>query len=41
YRDAFRCSLSSVRFLRDSTGRIAEMSIGEPRVWDLRFRRVR
>lgn len=41
YRDAFRCSLGSVRFLRDSTGRITEMSIGEPRVWDLRFRRVR
>ncbi|HEY2017818.1 MAG TPA: serine hydrolase domain-containing protein [Bryobacteraceae bacterium] len=40
YRDGFNCSLGSVRFLRDSAGRITELSVGEPRVWDLRFRRV-
>lgn len=40
YRDGFRSSLGSVRFLRDSTGRVIELSLGDPRVWDLRFRRV-
>jgi CubicO group peptidase (beta-lactamase class C family) len=41
YRDGFSSSLGSVRFLRDSAGRVNELSIGEQRVWDMRFRRVR
>ncbi|HTA68323.1 MAG TPA: serine hydrolase domain-containing protein [Bryobacteraceae bacterium] len=41
YRDGFSSSLGSVRFLRDSAGRFTELSIGEQRVWDMRFRRVR
>jgi hypothetical protein len=41
YRDGFRAAqLGSVRFLRDAAGRINELSIGESRVWDLRFRKV-
>jgi CubicO group peptidase (beta-lactamase class C family) len=41
YRDGFSSSLGSVRFLRDSAGHVTELSIGEQRVWDMRFRRVR
>ena len=41
YRDGFSSSLGSVRLLRDSTGRVTELSVGEQRVWDMRFRRVR
>jgi hypothetical protein len=41
YRDGFSSSMGSVRFVRDGAGRIAELSVGESRVWDLRFRRVR
>ncbi|HEY1338192.1 MAG TPA: serine hydrolase domain-containing protein [Bryobacteraceae bacterium] len=37
YRDGFSSSLGSVRFLRDGSGRVTGMSIGEGRVWDLRF----
>jgi hypothetical protein len=40
YRDGFSCSLGSVRFIRDAAGRVIEMSVGGPRVWDLRLRRV-
>jgi hypothetical protein len=40
YRDAFSSSFGSVRFVRDASVRITEMSVGEDRVWDLRFRRV-
>lgn len=39
YADAFQCSLGSVRFLRGAEGKVIGMSIGEPRVWDLRFTR--
>jgi len=40
YKDGFNApGLGSVRFLRDATGKVTEMSIGESRVWDLRFRR--
>lgn len=40
YRDGFTApSLGSIRFLRNSSGRVTELSIGESRVWDLRFRR--
>ena len=41
YRDGFSSSLGSVRFLRDPSDRITELSVGEQRVWDMRFRRVR
>jgi CubicO group peptidase (beta-lactamase class C family) len=41
HRDGFSSSLGSVRFLRDSAGRVTELSVGEQRVWDMRFRRVR
>jgi hypothetical protein len=39
YRDAFSSGIGSVRFLRDANGKVTEMSLGESRVWDLRFRR--
>jgi hypothetical protein len=41
YRDGFDSPIGSVRFLRDTTGRVTELSVGEQRVWDMRFRRVR
>ena len=40
YRDAFSSPIGSVRFLRDAAGKVTELSLGESRVWDLRFRRV-
>jgi CubicO group peptidase (beta-lactamase class C family) len=39
YTDAFDSPLGSVRFLRDAAGKITALSVGEPRVWDLRFTR--
>jgi hypothetical protein len=40
YQDGFENDeLGSVRFLRDASGRINEMSLGSARVWDLRLRR--
>jgi hypothetical protein len=41
YRDGFSSTLGSVRFMRDSAGRVTELSVGEQRVWDMRFNRVR
>jgi hypothetical protein len=41
YKGSFRSSLGSVRFLRDATGRVNELSVSESRVWDLRFRKTR
>jgi CubicO group peptidase (beta-lactamase class C family) len=41
YRDGFNSGLGSVRFIRDPSGQITELSVGDSRVWDLRFRRVR
>jgi CubicO group peptidase (beta-lactamase class C family) len=41
YRDGFNSTLGSVRFMRDAQGHVSELSIGEQRVWDIRFRRVR
>lgn len=41
YRDAFSSNLGSIRFLRDSDGKVSEISLGESRVWDLRFHRVK
>jgi CubicO group peptidase (beta-lactamase class C family) len=40
YRDAFRSSLGSVRFIRDSSGHVVEMSFATGRMWDLRLRRT-
>jgi CubicO group peptidase (beta-lactamase class C family) len=40
YKDGFSSQLGSVRFLRDSTGKVTAMSIGESRVWDLRLPRA-
>jgi hypothetical protein len=40
YHDGFSSSLGSVRFIRDSGGRVIEMSIGQQRVWDLRLPRI-
>jgi CubicO group peptidase (beta-lactamase class C family) len=41
YRDGFSSALGSIRFIRDAGGRVTELSLGEQRVWDMRFRRVR
>jgi hypothetical protein len=38
--DGFSASVGSVRFMRDSGGHVTEMSIGYPRMWDLRLRRI-
>ncbi len=37
--DSFSCALGSIRFLRDGNGRVVALSVGGPRVWDLRFAR--
>jgi hypothetical protein len=40
YRDGFQApNLGSVRFLRDASGKVTSLSVGEARVWDLRFRK--
>jgi hypothetical protein len=39
YADAFQSPLGSVRFLRDTTGKIVALSLAASRVWDLRFTR--
>jgi hypothetical protein len=31
----------SIRFIRDSSGKVSGLSAGDSRVWDLRFSRVR
>lgn len=41
YRDGFSSQLGSIRFLRDTGGQVTELSLGESRVWDLRFRKLR
>jgi len=38
-KDAFKCDLGSVRFMRDKIGKIVALSLGGSRVWDLRFTR--
>ncbi len=40
YHDGFDSKLGSVRFLRDHRGQIIGLSLGDSRMWDLRFRRV-
>ena len=40
YRDGFNApGLGSVRFLRDGAGKVTALSVGQARVWDLRFER--
>lgn len=39
YRDAFTSTLGVIRFLRDASGAITEISVSQDRVWDLRFRK--
>jgi len=41
FRDAFETpSRSSIYFIRDSSGKVIALSIGEDRVWGLRFDRI-
>ena len=40
YADAFDSELGSIRFLRDKAGKVVVLSLGEGRVWDMRFTRV-
>jgi hypothetical protein len=39
YRDAFNSNIGVVRFLRDASSKVVEMSVTQDRVWDLRFRK--
>jgi hypothetical protein len=39
YKDAFACDVGAVRFLRNASGKVTGLSVGEGRVWDLRFAR--
>jgi CubicO group peptidase (beta-lactamase class C family) len=39
YADAFDGPFGRIRFMRDATGRITELSVRQERVWDLRFTR--
>ena len=39
YTDAFQSQLGLIRFFRDRNGRIIELSVGQDRVYDLRFSR--
>jgi CubicO group peptidase (beta-lactamase class C family) len=42
YRDAFAApSIGNIHFLRDGAGMVRELSLGEPRVWDMRFQRTK
>jgi len=40
YRDAFGSGGNTIIFRRDSAGTIAEMTLSQDRVWDLRFQKV-
>jgi CubicO group peptidase (beta-lactamase class C family) len=40
YADAFEGDLGGIRFLRGPKGVVAEMSVSQDRVWDLRFQRI-
>jgi len=41
FKDAFRSSEGAVLFRRDAAGKVTGLSIGDARVWDLRFERVK
>lgn len=40
YADGFDSPVGGLRFVRDPQGRVAELSVSNSRVWDIRFRRV-
>ena len=40
YASGFECELGSIRFLRDASGHVTGLSLGDSRMWDLRFQRV-
>jgi len=40
YAGGFECELGSIRFLRDASGHVTGLSLGDSRMWDLRFQRV-
>jgi CubicO group peptidase (beta-lactamase class C family) len=40
-QDAFSSQTGTIRFIRDAAGRITELSVGQARVYDMRFDRVR
>lgn len=40
YVDGFECQLGSIRFVRDGSGHVSEMSLSDSRVWDLRLKRA-
>ncbi len=40
YAGGFDSELGSIRFVRDANGHIKELSLGNSRMWDLRFKRV-
>ena len=39
YADAFDSPIGRIRFIRDASGRVTELSVRQERVWDLRFTR--
>jgi CubicO group peptidase (beta-lactamase class C family) len=39
YKDAFSGSIGTVIFRRNNSGRVAELSVSQDRVWDMRFAR--
>ncbi len=40
YAEGFDSQLGSIRFLRGADGRVTGLSLGDSRMWDLRFQRV-
>jgi CubicO group peptidase (beta-lactamase class C family) len=40
YADGFECDLGSIRFVRDASGHVTEMSLGDDSMWDLRLQKV-
>jgi CubicO group peptidase (beta-lactamase class C family) len=41
FQDAFRSGEGSILFRRDAAGKVVGLSVGDDRVWDLRFERVK
>jgi len=40
YVDGFDAPLGGLRFVRDAQGLVAELSVSNSRVWDMRFKRL-
>jgi CubicO group peptidase (beta-lactamase class C family) len=40
YTDGFECELGSIRFVRDTSGRVTGMSLSDSRMWDLRLKKM-